>query len=158
LQCRWQRSEPSNCFATLLCSAVAAHGPDIVIAERGRVVDDDLRAFYLRLIDATGGLRRGDWRLLDCHGWPDNDTARDLLAWTWHDDVPHALVVVNLSGHGSQARVPLAFPLEARDWRFTDLLDGRVFDRHGDELASAGLYVDLPPWGSHLLRVTPSRS
>src|SRR4051794_9185765 len=76
-------------------------------------VDDDLRAFYLRLTDAAGGLRRGDWRLLDCHGWPDNDTARDLLAWTWHDDVPHALVVVNLSGHGSQARVPLPFPLEA---------------------------------------------
>jgi hypothetical protein len=121
-------------------------------------VDEDLRGFSLRLIEVAGAVRRGDWRLLDCHGWPDNDTGRDLLAWTWHDDVPQALVVVNLSGHGSQALVPLPFGMQARDWRFTDLLDGQVFDRHGDDLTSAGLYVDLPPWGSHLLRVTPSRS
>jgi hypothetical protein len=42
-------------------------------------------------------------------------------------------------------------------WRLTDVLDGRVFDRGADELAEGGLYVDLPPWGHHVLAVNRSR-
>ena len=41
----------------------------------------------------------------------------------------------------------------SRGWTLTDLLDDRVFDRNGDELADHGLFVDLPPWGCHLLAV-----
>ena len=35
------------------------------------------------------------------------------------------------------------------------LLDDRVFERDGDELADQGLFVALPPWGCHLFAVTP---
>jgi hypothetical protein len=38
-------------------------------------------------------------------------------------------------------------------WRLLDLLDGAVYERAGDELAERGLYVRLPPWGAHLLRL-----
>jgi hypothetical protein len=38
-------------------------------------------------------------------------------------------------------------------WTLTDLLDDRVFERSGDELADQGLFVALPPWGCHLLAV-----
>jgi Alpha amylase, catalytic domain len=119
-------------------------------------VEDDLRRFYRRLVGAAAALRRGNWTLLDVAGWPDNPTHRDVLAWAWHDDMPRHVVVVNLSGHGSQGRVAIPWEqLRGRQWRLTDILDGRVYDRDGDELGSAGLYVDLPPWGAHVLALEP---
>jgi hypothetical protein len=120
-------------------------------------VDDELWRFYDRLLTvAADGLREGDWTLLDCPGWPDNPTGRDVLAWAWHHEGrPHHVVVVNLAEHGSQTRVRLPATLRGRDWRLIDLLDGRIFDRAGDELAGPGLYVDLPPWGAHVLALEP---
>jgi hypothetical protein len=119
-------------------------------------VDEELRRFYRRLLGVAGDLRRGKWMLLDCRGWPDNPTHQDLLAWAWHAELPHHLVVVNLSGHGSQARMPLPWPCLRRGrWRLADLLDGQMYDRDGDELVDPGLYVDLPPWGAHVFLVEP---
>jgi hypothetical protein len=119
--------------------------------------DAGLRAFYHRVIRSGAALRTGEWTLLGTGGWPDNPTHRDLLAWAWHaDGRPHHVVVVNLAGHASQGLVPLRFDaLRGRQWRLTDELDGRAFDRHGDDLAGDGLYVDLPRWGSHVLAVQP---
>ena len=39
--------------------------------------------------------------------------------------------------------LPILYPV-------TDLLDDRVYERSGDELADQGLFVALPPWGCHL--------
>jgi hypothetical protein len=119
-------------------------------------VDDDLRAFYHRLVTAADGLRHGDWTPLERHGWPDNPTHHDLLAWAWHGDAPHHVVAVNLAGHPSQARLALPWPsLRGGRWRLTDLLDGNAYDSDGDELVDAGLYVGLPPWGAHVFTVAP---
>ncbi|MEV7736489.1 alpha-amylase [Streptomyces sp. NPDC088921] len=115
-------------------------------------VDEPLRDFYGRLLPAAAAVRRGDWRLLMPTGWPDNDTHRDLLAWTWtHADARH-LVVVNDSDRPAQARLPLPWDdLRGRVWRATDLLTGAVYDRDGDELADCGLFVSLEGWGCHVL-------
>ena len=119
--------------------------------------DEDLRQFYRRLVSAASALRQSDWTLLEATGWPDNLTHRDMLAWAWHRQLPHHVVVINLSSHGSQGRVTLPWPdLRGRQWRLSDLLDGRIYDRGGEELAGAGLYVDLPPWGVHMLAVEPA--
>src|SRR3954454_11415340 len=47
--------------------------------------DGELRAFYVRLLRAVadGDLRRGEWQLCACEGWPDNDSHRRLVAWCW---------------------------------------------------------------------------
>ena len=67
------------------------------------------------------------------------------------DDDRH-LVVVNLSGQPTQARIPLDWPdLLGRSWQLTDILGPSVFKRDGGELASPGLFVDLGPWQFHLL-------
>jgi hypothetical protein len=114
--------------------------------------DEDLASFYRRLVAAVAGVRVGEWRMLETRGWPDNPSHRDLLAWSWHDDTPRHLVVVNFGGRPAQGRVELPWPvLAGRSWQLTDLLDGRIFEREGDELAGSGLYVDLPPWGSHVV-------
>jgi hypothetical protein len=43
--------------------------------------------------------------------------------------------------------------LLGRQWRLTDLVLDRVYDRDGDELVRQGLYIDLPPWAAHVLRL-----
>jgi hypothetical protein len=111
--------------------------------------------WYHRLLAAVASdeVRAGNWRLLEVTGWPDNDSCRNLLAWSWTaDSGQRHLVVVNFSARPAQGRVRLGWPgLAGRGWRFTDLLDGGTFDREGDELAGPGLFVDLPGWQSHLL-------
>jgi glycosidase len=119
--------------------------------------DHDLRSFHRRLLAVAAGVRRGEWRLLDTHGWPDNPAHRDVVAWSWHEGATRHLVVLNFGDKPAQARVTLPWPgLNGRSWELTDLLDGRVFDRDGDELAGDGLYVDLPPWAAHVLAVEPA--
>ncbi|WP_329225350.1 alpha-amylase family glycosyl hydrolase [Streptomyces canus] len=116
-------------------------------------VDEPLRAFYGRLLPAAAAVRRGDWLPLTPTGWPDNDTHRDLLAWTWtHADARH-LIVVNDSDRPAQARLPLPWDdLRGRVCRATDLLTGAVYDRDGGELADCGLFVSLEGWGCHVLK------
>jgi hypothetical protein len=60
--------------------------------------------------------------------------------------------VVNFSADAAEGRAGLSWAdLHGRGWTLTDLLDGRVFERNGDELEDQGLFVALPPWGCHLL-------
>ncbi|MEV0680250.1 hypothetical protein AB0I60_27415 [Actinosynnema sp. NPDC050436] len=42
--------------------------------------DQDLAAWYDRLLTAAGDVRTGSWDLAATCGWPDNDTHRDLLS------------------------------------------------------------------------------
>ena len=59
--------------------------------------------------------------------------------------------MVNLSAEPADGRVGLGWiDLNGRSWNLTDLLDDRVYERSGDELADQGLFVALPPWGCHL--------
>jgi hypothetical protein len=116
--------------------------------------DEDLRAFYGRLIGvvADSGLAAGEWQLCDASGWPDNDSHRNLVAWSWASSRGRHVVIVNLSDAPAQARVHLPYgDLAGRSWSLADKLGGETFDREGDELAGEGLYVALDPWGSYFL-------
>jgi hypothetical protein len=116
--------------------------------------DQDLEAFYRTLLRAIASpaLREGDWRLLEPTGWPDNLTFQGLVAWTWEKDAERCAVVVNLSDVRAQARVPFPWPdLSGRALRLVDAFTGDAYDRDGSETIAPGLYVDLPPWGFHLL-------
>ncbi len=118
-----------------------------------------LSDWYRSLLAAveTDEVRRGRWRLLDVTGWPDNQTYRNLLAWTWSDGDGHHphIVVINLSDTASQGRVPLGLPqLRARQWQLADLIADVCFERDGDELEDPGLFVALEPWQFHLLKLS----
>ena len=134
--------------------------PPVFLSRRpGEPPDVGLAGWYRRLLAAVAShrVRAGAWQLLEVGGWPDNDSCRNLLAWSWsaadvtHDAGRH-LVVVNFSAEPAEGRVGLGWTdLRGRSWTLTDLLDDRVFERSGDELADQGLFVALPPWGCHLL-------
>ncbi len=134
--------------------------------------DIDLRAWYQRLLDtiAAAQIDAPDacWDLLHPDGWPDNHTFRNLLAWSWthaslidhHPNLaaPRLLVVVNLSGNWAQAHIPLpdAWTSGAERIDLTDALSNEQYTRTTDELRDPGLFVDLPPWGVHLLQTSPA--
>ena len=119
----------------------------------------DLRSFYKKLLKAVHkpAFRGGDWRLCERTGWADNASFKSLVAWTWAKDSEEYLIAVNLSDRALQARISLERPEVGGDnWLFTDELSGDSYEREGQELAQHGLYVELPPWGCHLLRCVQS--
>jgi hypothetical protein len=122
-------------------------------------VDGELRSFYQRLIRAVADadLRGGAWTLCTRSGWPDNDSYRRLVAWCWSSSSSRNLVVVNLSDSPAQAHVQLPWDdMAGRSWRLDDRLDGRRFERDGDDIVGEGLYVALDPWAAHFLAVSYS--
>lgn len=118
-------------------------------------VDSDLQGFYRTLLNVASldELRNGTWLLCDLTGWPDNETCRNLLAWCWSNAGRHLLIVVNYSAEGAQGLVRIhRADLKGRILTMMDLLTGERFDRSGNELYYPGLYVNLPPWGCHVMQ------
>lgn len=97
----------------------------------------------------------GTWRLrATSPAWDLNATHRSLIAFTWQAGEERRLVVVNYSAASAQGRVRLPdFGLEGRAWTLHDALDGADYQRSGDEMVNDGLYVDLRPWGMHVLSI-----
>ncbi len=117
-------------------------------------IDFDLQAFYRTLLKTASleGLRNGHWQLCDRTGWPENASYQNLVAWCWRNAGEHHLIVVNLSASGAQGLVLLPWDeLKGRTWQMTDLFTGQEYERSGDEMYTHGVYVDLPPWGYHVL-------
>lgn len=121
-------------------------------------VDVDLRNFYDRLFTllAEKGVRRGEWRLCDRTGWPDNASFRNIVAWCWRDGEKRHAIAVNLSDSRSQARIHFPWDdLSSREWQLDDLFSGASYRDNGSELRDEGLFVDLAPWGYHVFSAQP---
>jgi len=115
----------------------------------------DLQGFYTKLLLAIADstFAEGDWTVCDRSGWPDNTTFENVIAWAWKYGTDRALIVVNLSDCQSQALIKVADDtLRGAQWQLKDALSGESYKRSGDEMSSAGLFVDLQPWGFHFLR------
>ncbi len=136
--------------------------PPVFLGRRpDEALDRDLAVWYRSVVAAVSSseMREGEWRLIDVHGWPDNQTGQNLMAWAWSGDSGgrRHLVVVNFSDAPAQGMLALGWTdLGGRTWELTDLLEGVVFQRDGDALTDSGLFVDLPPWRFHVLAVTAS--
>src|SRR5262249_45515824 len=121
--------------------------------------DATLRRFYDGLLAVLRQpvVRDGRWQLLDCRSaWDGNWTADCFIAWSWQEgDDERRLIAVNYAPNQSQCYVKLPFPdLSGRAVRLKDLTGPTSYDRDGNELASRGLYLDLPPWHYHVFDVT----
>jgi hypothetical protein len=114
--------------------------------------DAQLREFHLRLVAAASGLRHGDWHLCEASGWPDNSSYSQLLAWSWISEEGRSMIVVNYADAPASAQVhPPWSDLEGSTWRLEDVVNGEVFERDGNDIASSGLFVQLGPWQCHVL-------
>jgi hypothetical protein len=118
-------------------------------------VDQDLQSFYHRLLKLVGNqtFREGEWHLCERSGWVDNQSCLNLVAWCWKREGEHYLIAVNLSDASLQARVQLPWAeLVGRRWRLFDEFNRTAYERDGGEMLNPGLFVDLRPWGFHLLK------
>ncbi len=119
--------------------------------------DDDLRAFYERLLGFLRAdvFRRGEWARADRSGWDGNDSWRQLVGWGWRDGSPRSLVVVNVGDGPAEGHVSLPWDdLRSTTWLLRDASDGSEYERSGDDLRD-GLYVSLAPWHWHGFDLEP---
>lgn len=115
----------------------------------------ELEAFYRWLSTLKGSeiFKKGTWACLPpFQVWPDNRSGENLIAWMWSHEKERLLVVVNYSASSAQGRLPLPFEgaSNSHPLGLVDLSTGISYPRRKGELASFGLFVDLPPWGYHL--------
>jgi hypothetical protein len=113
-----------------------------------------LRSFYRRLLPsvAVEPFHSGEWRLCTVEGWPDNHSCNNLVAWCWRKGEERRLVVVNLADAPSQGKLRVPWDdLPGKSWQLVELFEPGDFVRSGDEMHGPGIYVELPPWGYHLL-------
>ncbi|CAB3800443.1 alpha-amylase family glycosyl hydrolase [Paraburkholderia fynbosensis] len=122
-------------------------------------VDASVQGFYVKLLAALRQpvFRDGTWSLIELvPAWDGNWTSDCFIAWCWQrDDGERRLVVVNYAGNQSQCYIRMPFvDVIGRTVRLRDLMGSASLDRDGDEVATRGLYLDLPPWGYHVFEVT----
>lgn len=141
--------------------------------------DRELQTFYRRLLAVARELRAWpatQWRLWEPGpAWPGGSSHEGFIVATWglqtppprpgdppppsdQNDAPATgwLVAVNYTPERRQTRVPLPLPAFAdRKVQLHDVLgsDAR-YERDGDEMHNAGLYLDEPPWAHLAFRVT----
>src|SRR5262245_13537585 len=122
--------------------------------------DDAVKRFYEQLLAVLqlAAVRDGEWRLLECApAWEGNWTRDGFIACAWQGRDERLVVAVNYAGNQGQCYVRLPFAdLSGAAVRLNDLMSGARYERRGSDLASTGLYVDLPPWGYHVLEVESS--
>jgi hypothetical protein len=117
--------------------------------------DESLQLFYNRLLELISQpiVREGQWHPLECvPAWEGNWTWDCFVACFWKaPDGLRWLVVVNYAENQSQCYVRLPrTDLNGRTVRFVDLMGSDSHDRDGSDLASRGLYLDMPPWSYHI--------
>jgi hypothetical protein len=116
--------------------------------------DAELAHFYAGLRRCAHEMKSSDalWQLCEAQGWPDNQSADQLLSWTWQDEDRRFLVVINYADAPAQARLHLPWADEnTTQWRLRDLLSGETFERDAAEMKRDGLYIARDGWGYHLL-------
>ena len=118
--------------------------------------DPQVLAFYRALLAEVQHpvYHEGTWQLLETYpAWDLNATHRNLIAYIWQQGEERRLIVVNYSAGSAQGRIRLpGYGLQSQTWTLRDALSGEEYVRSGDEMAREGLYVDLRPWGMHVLR------
>ncbi|PWC52631.1 alpha-amylase family glycosyl hydrolase [Azospirillum sp. TSO22-1] len=127
-------------------SRAPAAAPDRAVSE-----------FYARLL---GVLRQpvfhdGDWRGLEpVEAWPGNGSWDGFVAFQWTGRAgAHWIVVVNYRPDHGQCYLRCPGMAGGRVV-LADALGSARYEREGDDLASRGLYLDMPPWGRHVFELT----
>jgi glycosidase len=121
-------------------------------------VDPSAVQFYDRLLGALTRpeVRQGSWRLRDAGpAWSENRSHLQLVAMTWALGDRRLLAAVNYGPSAAQGYLLLDWLDGAdRPVLLRGLLDEVSYQRTSAALSTAGLYLDLPPWGYHLFEVT----
>jgi hypothetical protein len=123
-------------------------------------VQPEIERMYEQLLHVLPktAVGRGSFKLLKpTSAWPGNPTAQNFVIVQWQSQPGEFyVVVVNLAPHGSQCHAPLSVTeLVKYNWAMRDLLGTESYERVGSDLATQGVYLDLPAHGAQLFYFTP---
>ena len=120
-------------------------------------VDEDLQAFYWRLLECMRRpeVRDGEWHLAGVRpAWAGNPTHAQLVVSSWQQGERRVVVAVNYGPTQAQGYVTIRMSgLAGKNFILDDLLSESEYHRSGDELASGGLYLDMPAWGCQVFEL-----
>jgi hypothetical protein len=111
----------------------------------------DLYELILRWADAEV-FHAGACQFLEVQPAGD-DTFHDLIAYGWHHQSDHRLVVVNLGNRTAQGKVRKAAPGTSPNCLCCDALSGNEYQWDRAELDTNGLYVKLGPYQAHAFQI-----
>lgn len=117
-------------------------------------LDAEIRDFYHNLLELISQslFHEGEWTLCSVNGWPDNDSCRNLLAWSWSLPGQRAIIIINSSGQSVQGMVLWPWAEDPQATLFLeDALHHATYERSGLDLNENGLFVDLQPWDYHFM-------
>lgn len=123
-------------------------------------INQRLAQFYERLLTVLRqpSVRDGCWQLLECRAaWEGNWTNDCFIAFSWTGtDNSRWLLVVNYADHPSQCSLTMPWSdFAGRGWCLRDRMGTNLYERDGEELATRGLYLDLPAWAYHVFDLHP---
>lgn len=124
-------------------------------------VDPQTVQLYQLLLPILGKVagKKQEWQLLECApAWDGNWTWDNYVAFCWFgNNQSPTLAVVNYSAFQSQCylRLPLEELSNQPSWTIQDQLSPETYERTSTQLISEGLYLDLPPWGTHIFEMLP---
>jgi len=121
-----------------------------------------LEQFYKRLLQETNDpiYKYGTWTMLDAlPAFDGNLNHHNLIAYSWHDDDEHRLIVVNFTHEWSHCKLDLSHwsDMDHHDWRLYDVLSETYTYREGDRMIDDGLLVDVAPYGTHIYQFSQLR-
>ncbi|MFC1891578.1 alpha-amylase family glycosyl hydrolase [Thermodesulfobacteriota bacterium] len=97
----------------------------------------------------------GTWAICATHGWPDNDSHKNLLAWCWTTNNTRRLIIVNFSNEPVEGYID--FPKELYPHTegivCRDLLSNDIFRRSTAEVKQEGLCVFLDSFDFHFFNI-----
>lgn len=121
-------------------------------------INESISEFYSALLPilSKAVVHEGEWQLLETlPAWDGNESFNKIISFVWSGGDEQVLVAVNYSPEWSQCyvRIPMK-DISDSDWRFQDLLGDASYDRDGQDCATRGLYLDVPPWQTHLFTMS----
>ncbi|NLO92389.1 MAG: glycosidase [Elusimicrobia bacterium] len=110
--------------------------------------------FYEKLLKITDhpAYHGGEWNLIEpMPSAQGNESFKNMLCWSWNQRRTLKLVVVNYSDAQSNCRIKVNASPKEDCFTFYDELAEQFFTREAADIKNNGLYVELPPYGAHLL-------
>ena len=112
-----------------------------------------VQTLYSRLLSITSEniFTEGAWTMIEpLPAANDNNSYENIFTWQWKQGKDLRLVVINFSGITSQCRLKLQLASASNEIKLTDLLNNVEYNRSLSEIRTAGLFIELKSYHSHI--------
>lgn len=109
--------------------------------------------FYSKLLSITSGkiFYEGEWTMMEpLPAARDNPSYENIFTWQWKLGEDIRLIVINFSDITSQCRLKLNLSSSLKEIKLVDMLNGAEYNRSINELRTAGLFIELKSYNSHI--------